>query len=151
MSKVQEFWKEACHAIGLSEDQTFQVDTMGDSESLCNELITLIQEGKKTATCCTLAIYEAENLPIPKAEDLWIITDHHECPKLLVQTKKVHITPFKDVPESFARKEGEGDLSYQYWYEGHWAYFTRNSPKGVEFNADSLIVCEEFALLYSQN
>ncbi|MFX5656784.1 ASCH domain-containing protein [Acinetobacter baumannii] len=41
------------------------------------------------------------------------------------------------------RAEGEGDLSAQYWREGHQTYFER---EGV-FAPDMPLVCERFELV----
>jgi uncharacterized protein YhfF len=50
---------------------------------------------------------------------------------------------FSEVTEAFARKEGEGDLSLDYWREEHKAFFTR---EGV-YADDMELVAEEFVVV----
>jgi uncharacterized protein YhfF len=53
------------------------------------------------------------------------------------------------VDKDFAREEGEGDLSLQYWREAHRRFFSRSLPKiGRAFSEDMLLVCERFRLIY---
>lgn len=56
--------------------------------------------------------------------------------------------PMNEVPEEFAIAEGEGDRTYEYWYEGHKKFFTDELKKiGHEFSDDMLLVCERFEVV----
>ncbi|OAT33655.1 hypothetical protein M975_1016 [Buttiauxella brennerae ATCC 51605] len=50
---------------------------------------------------------------------------------------------FSDVTEEFARKEGEGDLSLEYWRREHKAFFTREGF----YSDDMELVAEEFEVI----
>ena len=50
---------------------------------------------------------------------------------------------FSDMTEEFARKEGEGDLSLEYWRKEHKAFFTREGY----YSDDMELVAEEFKLI----
>jgi len=52
---------------------------------------------------------------------------------------------FCDVTEEFARKEGEGDLSLEYWQKEHKRFFS-----GVgHFSEDMELITEEFEVVES--
>jgi len=121
----------------------------GDSPELANELIQLVLEGKKTATCGSLWEWEAEGNPIPKVGDIWIELDGDDNPVCITETVEVTIRNYNEVDADFARDEGEGDLSLEYWREAHRNFFSRTLPKiGKEFSEDMPLVCERFKLIY---
>jgi uncharacterized protein YhfF len=56
--------------------------------------------------------------------------------------------PMNEVPEEFAISEGEGDRTYQYWWDVHVEFFTEELPKiGEEYSEEMLLVCERFELV----
>lgn len=115
----------------------------GDSPHLADELLALVIEGKKTATCCSLKQYQDEKIPMPKPGDRAVILDGAQRPRCVLETVELEVKPFDHIDERFARDEGEGDLSYTYWRSAHVNYFTR---QGV-FSPDMLTVCERFRLV----
>jgi len=53
-----------------------------------------------------------------------------------------------EVPVEFAIAEGEGDLSYEYWWNAHKKFFTIELAEfGLEFSEDMLGICERFELV----
>lgn len=62
--------------------------------------------------------------------------------EMLIRTE-VKLIRFNEVDEEFARDEGEGDLTLQYWQEAHKAYTERHTT----FSEDMLFVCERFKVL----
>ncbi|MEJ7388459.1 ASCH domain-containing protein, partial [Staphylococcus epidermidis] len=51
--------------------------------------------------------------------------------------------------EHHAFLEGEGDKSLTYWREAHTAFFKPYYESlEIDFNETSMMVCEEFKLLY---
>jgi uncharacterized protein YhfF len=61
----------------------------------------------------------------------------------------VTIKPFSEVDEEFARLEGEGDKSLEYWRKTHIDFFTKElEGEKIEFSEDMLVVCEEFEVIY---
>ncbi|NQD53703.1 ASCH domain-containing protein, partial [Bacillus altitudinis] len=94
--------------------------------------------------------YEKEQEPLPKPGQYAVILDSQEEPKAIIEITQVDIMPMNEVPESFAKAEGEGDLSYDYWYKEHEEFFTEAlEPYGLTFKEDMLLVCERFKLVYS--
>ena len=116
---------------------------MGDSPELADALLALVLEGKKTASCDSLRLMERDNIPLPKVGNRFCLLDGQQRPAAVIETIEVTICRFDEVDESFARAEGEGDLSYDYWRQGHQDYFTRNGG----FSEDMLLVCERFRLV----
>ncbi|AKC65649.1 MULTISPECIES: ASCH domain-containing protein [Bacillus] len=115
-----------------------------------DHLLDLVQQGKKTATCSGYLFYEKEQEPLPKPGHYAVILDSREEPKAIIEITQVDIMPMNEVPESFAKAEGEGDLSYDYWYKEHEEFFTEAlKPYGLTFKEDMLLVCERFKLVYS--
>jgi uncharacterized protein YhfF len=57
-------------------------------------------------------------------------------PRAVVETVSLEQRAFQEVDEAFARKEGEGDLTLEWWREVHMSYFKRNDPS-------MLLWCEE--------
>ena len=53
-----------------------------------------------------------------------------------------------DVPEAHVVAEGEGDLSFDYWWNAHKKIFASElSEFDMVFSDDMLIVCERFELV----
>lgn len=120
----------------------------GDSRELSDELIALILSEKKTATCGLLTIWQHYEEPIPKAGDLEIVLNFDNEPVAAIQYTEVEIKPFNEVDAEFARDEGEGDLSYEYWKEAHISFFNRESEAlDMEFSETDNLVCLRFRLV----
>ena len=113
-----------------------------------DELARLVIEGKKTATCSSYIAYEMEKQPIPAVWGYSIILDSEDEPVAIIQTVDVQVMPMNEVTAEFAAAEGEGDLSYEYWWNGHKKFFTEEMAEyGKEFLEDMLVVCERFQLV----
>lgn len=111
-------------------------------------LAQLVVDGIKTATCSGYIFYELENEPLPTTEDYSVILNSKDQPVAIIKTTHVEIMPMNEVSETFAIAEGEGDRTYQYWWDVHEEFF-ENELKAVgrEFTEDMLLVCERFELI----
>ena len=114
----------------------------GDSEVLSDLLISLVREGKKTATCGALRDYESGNEAMPVVGRQDIALNWNGSPALVIETVDIVTTKFSDVDEAFALAEGENE-SLEGWQHDHRQYFERNGG----FNSDLLLVCERFKLI----
>lgn len=113
-----------------------------------DELAQLVIDGIKTATCSGHVFYEIEEEPVPEAGQYMIVLDSKDKPAAIIQTTEVAITPMNQVFEEFAKAEGEGDKSYEYWWNAHESCFREELNKlGREFSEDMLLVCERFQLI----
>ena len=121
----------------------------GDSPELADELLDLVLAGTKTGTASGLIEYEVEGASLPRQGDLSIILDGAGEPRALIRTTSVAVVPFDEVDAEFARLEGEGDLSLDYWRQEHERYWRRALPQiGHEFSPTMNVICETFELLY---
>jgi uncharacterized protein YhfF len=72
-----------------------------------------------------------------------MVLDGRGRPAALIETLSVKICRFDEVDADFARDEGEGDRSLDYWRKAHRTYFERNGG----WSEDMLLVCERFRLV----
>jgi len=115
---------------------------IGDNADMANELADLVMKGIKTASCGSLASYLAEKSP-PRIGSHNIILDGRDEPVCVIRMTSMRLVRFSDVTEELARKEGEGDLSLEYWRSEHKAFFSR-----AGFYADNMeLVAEEFEVV----
>ena len=138
------FWKDKPEPKKLTAEQWGFEGT-----PLADELAQLMIEGKKTATCSAHVLYELENEPIPEVGEYTIVLSSKNIPLCIIKTTDVQIIPMNEVTEDFARAEGEGDLSYSYWWDGHVRFFTEDlAAYGLEFSEDMPLVCERFEVVF---
>jgi uncharacterized protein YhfF len=112
--------------------------SFGDSPELADELLALVRDGRKTATCWAVA----QMGPTAPGERS-VVLDGAGRPALLVETLSCVAMRYCDVGPAFAALEGEGDLSLDHWRAAHRRYFTR---AGV-FAEDMDLWCETFRVL----
>jgi uncharacterized protein YhfF len=110
----------------------------GDTPALADELLALVLSGRKTATCTTP---DDPNLSSPG--ERWIVLDGSGKPVCVIETLEITMRRYDEVDAAFARDEGEGDLSLDYWRDAHRRYFGRQG----KFREDMKLVCERFRLL----
>ncbi|TPM40150.1 ASCH domain-containing protein [Mesorhizobium sp. B2-3-4] len=114
----------------------------GDSPELADELLALVLSGRKTATCGALRDYGGAE-PVPEVGRRDVVLDGNGRRAAVIETVEAIVRRFDEVDADFARDEGEGDLSYDYWRDAHRAYFERNGG----FSPDMELVCERFRLV----
>ncbi len=113
-----------------------------------DELAKLVVDGIKTATCSGHIFYELENEPLPTSEDYSIILDGNDKPVAIIKTTEVSLTPMNEVSEDFAIAEGEGDRTYEYWWNEHEKFFKEEFKNTeYEFSEDMMLVCERFEVV----
>ena len=110
----------------------------GDGPELADELLALVLNGVKTATCST---EDEPNTSTPG--ERWIVLDGRGNPRCVIETLEVTYRRFGEVDPGFAYEEGEGDRSLAYWREAHRSYFGRLG----RFSEDMMLMCERFRLV----
>jgi uncharacterized protein YhfF len=149
---IKNYWEQ--FLVSLPPDSPYRAKTYvgegwGDGPAMADELGALIARGTKTATCSALWEWEAEGNPIPQPGLITIVLDGRAEPLCIVETVEVSIRKYNEVDADFARAEGEGDLSLNYWREAHRNFFSRVLPKfGKEFSEEMPLVCERFQVIY---
>ena len=148
----QDFYIQYLESLGKEPDLMpgdFIVDKFGDSPEMADELLVPVLSGLKTATCSTLWEWEHEGGNIPKPGLLSVIVDGKDEPRCIIETVEVTLKNYNEVDTNFARDEGEGDLSLEYWRDAHKRFFTRTLPAiGREFREDMPLVCERFKVVW---
>jgi len=116
---------------------------LGNTKEENDKLLALVKNSEKTATC---SLYDNNNQSL--VGEKYYITNSNETERILVQIKDVKIKKFCEVEKDFAIKEGEGDLSLEYWRETHREFFGKELEKqGKKFNEDIILECEEFEVI----
>lgn len=116
--------------------------SFGDNAEQAEQLLYLVLKGQKTATCSAATDYGHHN-PIPRVGDRFVITNSLGQESCIIELTSVFYARFEDVKEDFAREEGEGDLSLDYWRHVHRDYFTRQGA----FSPDMILLCERFKVI----
>ena len=144
--KTQKYWKDFIQKYPEYKNVEIpNAEHFCDNEKEANELAILTLNGLKTGTCGALSSYEYYKGDLPKVGDLWIVTDFDKNPLCVTRTIKVTKIAYKDVTEVWAKKEGEGDLSLEYWQKSHWDFFERDLiAYGKKPSENMILVCEEF-------
>lgn len=114
----------------------------GDSPEQADELLDLVLQGVKTATCSALSVYGSD-LPITQPGSVEVVLDGQGVPRAVIRIVSVDIRRFNEMDAEFAAAEGEGDRSLAYWRAEHEDFFTRAG----RFAPDMELVCERFELL----
>ena len=149
---VEAYWKKFLSTLpddSPYHSKSYVAEGWGDSPEMADELGALIAQGKKTATCASVLEWEVEGNPLPQAGLITIVLDGRGEPLCIIEAMEISIRKYGEVDADFAREEGEGDLSLQYWRELHKSFFSRILPKiGKEFSEDMPLVCERFEVIY---
>lgn len=148
MSEVEQYWRRFAQQNQLVSN-TPDSWMFGDgTERMGNELGSLVVEGVKTGTCSSLQVYELEQESYPEVGQYDIVLDGKNRPLAIIQYTNIEIIPMNKVTEEFAKSEGEGDLSYSYWYAEHEKFFTWElGLYGLSFSPDMLLVCQNFKVV----
>ena len=114
----------------------------GDSPELADELAALVVQGIKTASCGSLSSFEQED-ESPSIGGYSIILSGEGQPVCVIRTLVLRLGRFSEATKEHARKEGEGDLSLDYWRAGHRDFFIREGTYAENME----LVFEEFQLV----
>ena len=140
-------WAEFAAQCGI-DDANYDAWGFGDD---ADTLARLVLEDIKTATSSAYPAYGLEDEFLREAGEYSVILDSREEAVCIIRTEKVTVTPYEEVGVEHARREGEGDLSLEYWRRVHEAFFTRELEDiGLEFTPDMPVVCEEFRRVWPE-
>ena len=108
----------------------------------------LVATGQKRATAPSVAELALAGDPIPRVGDYAIVTDWTGHAIAVTRTVSVEIKKFGEIDEEFARAEGEGDLTLEWWRAAHRAYY-ENVLTGSQYKVDDdlEIACESFEVV----
>ncbi|EJM99947.1 ASCH domain-containing protein [Phyllobacterium sp. YR531] len=115
----------------------------GDSPALADELLALVLEGKKTATCAAVRDYVEDSTEKPVVGRRDVVLDGAGNPAAVIETVEISYRRFNEVDADFAREEGEGAATLEQWRHDHQNYFSRNGG----FSPDMELLLERFRLV----
>ncbi|WP_186380888.1 MULTISPECIES: ASCH domain-containing protein [Paenibacillus] len=145
---IQEYWQRFAKQNELNMDVPSAWMFGDGSKAMGDELGGLVVSGMKTGTCSAHCAYELENEEIPKVGQYDIVLDGDNNPLAIIQMTQIEVVKMNEVTHEFARSEGEGDLSYAYWYQEHVEFFTwQLSQYGLTFTPEILLVCQTFKVV----
>ncbi|MEE6249722.1 MAG: ASCH domain-containing protein [Bdellovibrionota bacterium] len=145
---MDRFWKafsETMEEPSYWKRFNYYAWSFGNTKELADSLCNLVLEGKKTATCSLLRAYKGEEDELPRVGLYSLLCDGDNSPKAVILLKKCSLEKFDDISPEFARLEGEGDLSYEYWRKAHIEFFSQYEG----FHEEDLVICEEFEVIYT--
>ncbi len=120
-----------------------------NNEQDANECAQLVKKGIKKATSPSLLGAQYRNEPLPKIGDFMVVTDWEGTAQCIVRTTAVRLKPFFSIDSEYARLEGEGDKSLEYWKRTHWEYYTNELEAFGRLPRESMIViCQEFEKVF---
>ncbi len=137
--------------LGGYEPPTRALDvwSFGNTPQMAANLAHLVVCGTKRVTMGWLDAAKADGTPLAYLGGVSIVTDYYGYPRVCVRTALVEEMRFDEVTPAHAAGEGEGDLSYEDWREGHTAYFTREAKAhGLVFDDSARISVETFEVLH---
>jgi uncharacterized protein YhfF len=121
--------------------QSLEAFSFGDHPALADELVGLVLEGKKTATCWAVR----EGLKGAAVGKAMVALDGKNRARAVLETIELARRRFDQVDEAFAYPEGEGDRSLAHWRKAHQRYFSR---RGL-FDPKMMLWCERFRLVHT--
>jgi uncharacterized protein YhfF len=89
-----------------------RVGTFGDSEALCQELLSLIRSGRKRGGASLLWANEDDSEPVQSVGDVEIVMHHAQSPCLVTRVTAVQVVPFNGVTAAFAARQQRACPSY---------------------------------------
>ena len=111
----------------------------------------MVLKGIKTATASAYDLYELDKEPLPQEGTYDVVLDSKDEAVCIIEITKVSLVPFSQVSAQHAYKEGEGDRSLAYWQKVHETIFSKWFDEcGLTFSPDSVIVLEEFEVVYPE-
>ena len=152
--RVNEIWQMYLNTLPENKkpkSNKFEVWHFCDNEESANQLVQLVLQRIKTATCGLVWSYEAEGEKLPEKGDISIITDWEGEPLCIIETIQADLKAFNEVDARHAYEEGEGDRSLDYWRKVHWEAFSKECAAiGEKPSEDMPLLCERFRVLFPE-
>ena len=145
MMNAQQLWDAYKEKSGVIHDNYTAWAFGGDPD----ELAELVLTGKKSATCSLKYIYDLTGEPIPALGEYSVILNSKQEAVCIIRTTCLRLIPFCRMDAALAAREGEGDLSLDYWQRVHRDFFEKElAPYGEQFEEGMELIFEEFERVY---
>ncbi len=147
---AQGLWREFCAATGADPASLGSVEAFGDSAEMADELVALVLAATKRATAGLVADFAREEVPLPEVGGHWIAVDGAGTPRCVLRTTEIRVGLLNSVDEAFARDEGEGERTREWWLTAHRRFFHRQAERtGIPFDeAREAVVFERFEVIW---
>ena len=146
---VEIFWNDYLNLHPYFKKKTPRSFYFCDNKKDADECAELVVKGIKQATATSLWWFKKNNVSIPRIGNKYIVTNWVGNPRAIIETIKVEEVPFNEITSEFAKIEGEGDKSLDYWKKVHEAYYKREMKNHFEkFDENMIIVCEYFKKIF---
>jgi uncharacterized protein YhfF/enamine deaminase RidA (YjgF/YER057c/UK114 family) len=134
-------------AEGVCDD--VQAWSFGAGKEMADELLALVMAGTKRATASSLEGLLVEGEQVPRRGQHSVILNGDGHARCIIRTGEVTVGALGEVTSAFARREGEGDGSREYWLEGHRRFFgAEHRQLGLPFSDEIPVVFEEFEIVW---
>lgn len=138
----------AAHPATTPEDEP-PVEHFGDSAEMADELLGLVESGRKRATAGLVSDYADEGAPLPRLGGCWVVCDGAGAPRVVLRTVELRLGVIDSVDDAFAWDEGEGDRTRAGWLDGHQGFWRRlATAQGRAWSEDEVVVFERFAVVW---
>lgn len=116
---------------------------------ITDELLELYLAGKKSAGSSLVEGFLATGDSLPEIGHYWIYLNSSGKPSCILQTRKIEIYKFKDIPVEVAIAEGEGDLTLAYWRKVHSElYFPYLESWGIKDIDEATVIVEFYDIVF---
>lgn len=114
-------WAEYVATHAEAADLEPVVEPFGDSPVMADDLLALVLAGRKRATAGPVC---PDDHPV-RVGDHWVVLDGAGRGRVVLRTVGVRVGRLDSVDDAFAREEGEGDLTRDWWLAAHRAFARR--------------------------
>jgi uncharacterized protein YhfF len=147
-SLTERFWRDFREAAGLRHDD-YDVVSFGDGPAMASELAELVVAGTKRATAGLLRQFGSDGEAPPLLGGYVVLIDGAGQPRAIWRTTELRIGALNTVDERFARDEGEGERTREWWLAAHRRFFTRRAEaEGFQMHDAIETVFERFEVLW---
>ena len=149
-NQVERFWNDYLNLNPCNKKKETPLSFyFCDNKKDADECAELVVKGIKQATATSLWWFKKNNVSLPRVGNKYIVTNWVGNPRAIIETIKVQQVPFNKITPEFAKIEGEGDKSLNYWKKVHEAYYKREMKTNFEkFDENMIIVCEYFKKIF---
>ncbi len=128
--------------------RALDVFSFGAGLAMAARLAHHVLKGSKRWTTGSIPAMEQRGETIPHVGLQSLLTDGFGIPLALLETVEVRRVRFGEVAPEVAAGEGEGDLSFEDWQEGHVHYFSQEAlAQGATFTNDTPVFNERFRVV----
>lgn len=148
----QEFWASYLSQLPLDHPHHSALPdafAFGGAGPLGEELAELVLRSAKRATTSLPIEFTSLNEALPMVGAVSIILNGELKPVAVIERTKIESMPFEIVSAEYAKIEGEGDGSLDYWRQAHIEYFSEVCDRlGGHFNHQTIVLCQTFRMVW---